>query len=387
MIGRRIGASAALAVLLFALLGVNAPAARAWTEQRTLDGAGGANGRTRGDVGRATASVIHRGQVHLFYAMRRGDHSRLRHAVFASPTRFETVDGTGEGVGATSHSVGGSIAAASYDGILHVIYEDVANGDLRHAWFDGGWRRETLDTLRQAEPYPDSDAGGVTAIVYDGILQVVYEDVHRGNLRLARFDGAAWMFSVLDGDDGPRGRTAHDVANGVSSGVWGGHLHVVYAECDPAYGCGLGWVRDAVWDGSRWTITRAYRVNAPAAPQLAVLGDDDVVAGGIRFDETCGSCETPSHFVVNRWDGASWLPAERVTAAWNFALGRAGTNAVAAADSFFGYSYYAWIDGELIEGPEARGQPIGVVSVGDGVWFFWSTYVDGRSLLAVSRGP
>lgn len=280
------------------------------------------------------------------------------------------------------------MAATSFAGTLHVFYEDVTNGDVRHAWFNGmRWRREVFAEPSSAAPDPAVDIGAIATTVHDGILHVVYQDGARGDLHHATFDGGAWASSVLDGEAGAPGTTDHDVANGVELDVWGGRLHALYGECDPAYDCSIGWARDSVWDGDTWSIERAFRMATPHAPQLAVIGRNEVVAGVMQPDVFCGPCETPTNFTMFRWAAGSWSFDQTVISAEVFHLESTGADAVAAVWSFFGDFYFTWSDGVLTDEPGAPGIPIGSIRVGDGVWFFWAVFRDGRYQLGVTRGP
>ena len=117
------------------------------------------------------------------------------------------------------------------------------------------------------------------ATVFGGRLEVFYLEQTGMDVRRASYDGTTWTFADLDGDSTLGGHTIHDVGYNLATGVWGGSLHVLYYEADPAYDGELGWVREADFDGSSWTYTRAFRANTIVPGKtlaLGVVADDDV---------------------------------------------------------------------------------------------------------------
>jgi hypothetical protein len=283
-----------------------------WTAPVVLDGAGGTNGRVDARIGEDTAAVTYGGVAHVFYSASSGAHSSLRQATFGGPAVFETLDGEGGGGGRTTNSVGRDVSATVFGGAIHVLYTADVGGNLRHAWFDGSaWSFETLDGRSTVGGRVDADVGGAsTATVFGGRLEVLYLDETDLDVRRASFDGATWTFSTLDGGSTHGGRTIHAVGFNLAAGIWGGALHVVYYEQDPAYGELLGWAREAVFDGGAWSYTRAFRVNTIIPGKtlaLGVVGDADVY---VAYNTTI---QGDPRLRWRHWDGVAWSDSSVLT--------------------------------------------------------------------------
>jgi len=66
-----------------------------------------------------------------------------------------------------------------FQGGLHLAYQDVSTGALRHAWYAGGWHVEVLDGNGSAYPghYASSNTGRFTSVLQYGTqLQLTYFD-------------------------------------------------------------------------------------------------------------------------------------------------------------------------------------------------------------------
>jgi hypothetical protein len=281
------------------------PAFASWTTPVVLDGAGGTNGRVNAPIGTDTAAARFGGVRHALYSEYVNGGYLLRHATLGAPAVFETLDGAGGASGRTSHSVGSDVSAAAFGGLLHVFYRDDTGGNLRHAWFDGSsWRFQTLDGASTTGGHVNSDVGqrSVT-VVFDGSLFVAYLDVAKADVRLARFDGTAWSFRTIDGDSTAGGLTTHEVGYNLDAKIWSGALHILYYERDPAYGEELGWVREARFDGAAWTYARDFRVNTIVLGKTLAVGaaaDDRVY---VAYNTTI---QGDPRLRWRLWDGASW---------------------------------------------------------------------------------
>ena len=132
-----------------------------------------------------------------------------------TPT-YATLDGAGGANGRTTDSVATDVSATMLDGVVHVFYRDDTTQDLRHAWFDGStWTFETLDGDSTLDGRTTRDVGGRSlGLVYRGRLNVFYADDTRGDIRRAVFDGSVWHYSVLDGNSTTGGRTTDTVGVG-----------------------------------------------------------------------------------------------------------------------------------------------------------------------------
>ena len=110
------------------------PGTYGWQFQ-DLDGPGvpGGNGRSSEPMqDDGSATIRYEGVPHVFY--RSG--GELRHA-WAPGTGwvFETLDGDGGADGRTANTVGGGASATTFNGEPHVFYVDATANRLRHAWY------------------------------------------------------------------------------------------------------------------------------------------------------------------------------------------------------------------------------------------------------------
>ena len=357
---RRLAILAAAAVWSATAAG-GAPASTAargttWTAPVVLDGAGGPNGRLSAPIGEDTTAVIYDGVVHLFYSAGIGERSVLRQATFGGPAMFETLDGEGGTAGRTTDSVGRDVSAAVYGGAVHVFYLNDTNGDLRHAWFGGSvWRFRTLDGASTRHGRIVADLGDASvATVYGGNLEVVYLDETGLDVRRASFDGSSWSFSDLDGDSTAGGHTGHEVGFNLGAAVWGGALHVLYYERDPAYGPDLGWVRETVLEGTTWTYSRAFRVSAILPGKTLAVG---VVAADDVYVAYNNVIQADVSLRWRRWNGGAWSESVLLARMFDGQVSARGVFAVAdnipslafSDPRTFGESaaYYSWSDGTV----------------------------------------
>ncbi len=286
-----------------------------WAAPVVLDGAGGPNGRVIAAIGEDTAAVIYDGVVHLFYSAAIGEGSVLRQATFGGSAMFETLDGEGGTAGRTTESVGSDVSAAVYGGAIHVFYLNDTNGDLRHAWFDGSaWRFRTLDGASTRHGRIVADLGDASvATQYGGRLEVLYLEETGLDVRRASYDGTSWSFSDLDGDSTAGGHTAHEVGFNLAAAIWGGALHVLYYERDPAYGPELGWVREVTLEGTSRTYSRAFRVNAIWPGKTLALG---VVAADEVYVAYNTVIQADVRLRWRRWGGGAWSDSSLLSGAF-----------------------------------------------------------------------
>ncbi len=102
-----------------------------------------------------------------------------------APTwQVETLESAGD-VGAYS------TLALSRGGVPHIAYLDSVAGDLRVARYDGfAWITETVDSKVGASPSIALDRAGFP--------RLSYYDIGTGSLRYARYDGLAWVTETVD---------------------------------------------------------------------------------------------------------------------------------------------------------------------------------------------
>jgi hypothetical protein len=366
---RRIGFAFAAALISMA---VTAIPARAWTSPELLDGAGGSNGRVIAPIGTDTAAVVYGGVAHVFYsAIVSGSH-RLRHGSLSASPTFERLDGAGGPNGRTTHDVGSDVSAAVFGAVMHVFYRDDTDGNLRHGWFDGTtWRFQTLDGTSTVGGRVDSDVGQSSATaIFGGKLEVLYLDAGNTDVRRASYDGTAWTFSTIDGDSTTSGHTIHEVGFSLQAGRWGGSLHVLYYERDPAYGAELGWVREAQFNGANWSYRRAFRVNTIVPGKTLAVGVVGATAVYVAYNTTI---QGDPRLRWRLWNGTAWsdssLLAEEqfgyVTAGAVFVV-VSGVPTLVFSDSYTGDTeYYTWSGGGVTSQSAVHtGWPTSAVVIG-----------------------
>ena len=372
-------------ILILALLLMAAPPASAgvtWTDPVVLDGSGGPNGRVNAFIGEDTAAVRYRRVTHLFYSAIGGARGVLRQATFRHPTVFRTIDGRGGTAGRTTSGVGSDVSASVYGGSIHVFYREAGAGDLRHAWFNGSrWRFRTLDGGSTVGGRIVADVGNRSvATVYGGRLEVVYLDETNLDVRRASYDGTTWTFSTVDGDSTAGGHTDHDVGYNLATGIWGGALHVLYYEADPAYddanGHQRGWVREARFDGGSWTYAQLFEVDAITAGKtlaLGVVADDRILLAYVTMSGTDA---------VLRWrrsHGVAWSDSAELSAAPNGSpSGRAlfaiadGIPTLTLCDWSVGCAdYFTWSHGTVKTQHAHTGDPGSSLLVGGVPRIYW----------------
>jgi hypothetical protein len=325
-----------------------------WNAPVVLDGAGGSDGRVTSQIAGDTAAVMYGGVAHVFYAAQSGGEWVLRHARFGPSPLFETLDGEGGGDGRTTYSVGSDVSAVVYGGEIHVFYLNDATGVLRHAFFTGTvWRFRNLDGASHRGGRIFADLGRASvATVFNGKLEVFYLEQTGMDVRRASYDGTTWTFQDLDGDSTIGGHTIHDVGYNLATGMWGGSLHVLYYEADPAYDGELGWVREADFDGSSWTYSRAFRANTIVPGKtlaLGVVADNDVYVAynttiqgdpRLRWRHSNGGVWSDSSFIAEVLYGDVSAPALFVVAG--------GYPTLAWYDpAWGGATYFIWTGGTV----------------------------------------
>src|SRR5207244_3386202 len=115
--------------------------------------------------------------------------------------------------------------------------------------------------------------------------------------------GTAWTFSTIDGDSTTSGHTIHEVGFNLQAGRWGGSLHVLYYERDPAYGAELGWVREAQFDGANWSYRRAFRVNTIVPGKTLAVGVVGATAVYVAYNTTI---QGDPRLRWRLWNGTAW---------------------------------------------------------------------------------
>jgi hypothetical protein len=219
-----------LAVALVIVMFFAAPSSAATTD--VVDGLAVGPDHIQARIAMDTASIVRDGVPWVFYGANPEYGFRLRLAKLGSTRTYRTLDGMGGPNGRTTDSVATDISATSFGRSVHVFYRDASTDALRHAWrSDGTWSFETLDGDSTASGRTTDDVGLHTvALIYRDRLHVFYQDVTTGDVRHAVYDGTTWHFSVLDGNGTSNGRTTARVGDAIAAGVWDSRLHVLYTE-------------------------------------------------------------------------------------------------------------------------------------------------------------
>jgi hypothetical protein len=274
----------------------------------TLDGAGGPGGRTLHDVGRASAAATYNGVLHLFYHDATGGDLRWGRQVGDTWT-FRTIDGAGGLNGRVRAYVGEDQAALVYGGTLHVFYYDRTHGDLRHGSYDGDvWSFETLDGAGGMQGRVDARVGlRLSATRFGGDLHLIYVSTSGGDVRHAAYNGTGWSFETLDGAGGSAGRIDANVGWNTAVAVFGSKLHVFYFHQDP--GCDpschvFGAIREATYTGTAWTFAHLASINCCHVDQS--LAPAKIARNNVYlFYENYGY--TTQNLRAQRWNGTSWV--------------------------------------------------------------------------------
>ena len=287
---RVIGGAMTLALLLTATTALAATS-------DVIDGIDGGGGRIQARIAGDTASVVRSGVPWVFYGANPEYGYRLRVAKLGNSPTYATLDGAGGANGRTTDSVGTDVSATMLDGIVHVFYTDDTTQDLRHAWFDGStWRFETLDGDSTLDGRTTRNVGGRSlGLVYRNRLNVFYADDTRGDIRRAVFDGSVWHYSVLDGNSTTGGRTTDTVGLAIRAGVWGSRLHVLYTQA-PA---GL---REAVIDRGRSATYSTVSAWGGESLGMLKVSDTEVL---IAYDAGGGCC-ADADILAGVWNGSTW---------------------------------------------------------------------------------
>jgi hypothetical protein len=159
----------------------------AWSYE-SLDGGPGAISTLNADLGTDPTTAVFNGILHVFY--RDTTNGNLRHA-WDHPTtgwRFENLEGSPSSVSQYDSDVGQMPTATVLGSTLQVYYYEPNGGNLRHAFSDAtGWHFENLDGAggNPSTRYNANVGWDPAAVAYQGHVQLIYYDVTNNNLRHA----------------------------------------------------------------------------------------------------------------------------------------------------------------------------------------------------------
>jgi hypothetical protein len=191
----------------------------------------------------------------------------------ATAWSVQTVDGSAGDVGSYCSLVLDS------NGIPHVCYYDLANGDLKYAKRAGsGWSVMAVDQVG------DVGTHGSLGLDSNGNPRISYYDATNGDLKYAMWTGSSWVVEVVDsaGDVGLHSSLAVDS---------GGNAHVSY------YDASNGDLKYARWTGSGWSVTVVDQAgNVGRYTSLALdaggsphIGYHDGTNGDLKYARLTGS--------------------------------------------------------------------------------------------------
>ena len=296
-------------MLTLGLLAISSTVATAATSE-VVDGLGGGGGHIRARIAPDTASIVRAGAPWVFYGANPEYGYRLRLARLGPAPTFVTLDGVGGANGRTNHSVATDVSATAHAGVVHVFYRDDTAQDLRHGWFDGSaWAFETLDGDSTLGGRTSHDVGGRSvALVYRDKLNVIYADESTDDVRRAVFDGSVWRYSVVDGNRATDGRTTEPVGAAIRAGVWDSRLHILYTVAPSG-------LREATIDRGRSAAYATISSSGGSSLGLLEVSETQVL---IAYDATIGSCCDGGFGPVSAgvWDGSTWSvdrPVSRIT--------------------------------------------------------------------------
>ena len=197
---------------------------KVWVK-RTIDGAGGSQGRTNLPISGALSTCVNgtgtKQTLHIFYAD--GVDRDLRYAKFDGKTfTYEIVDGNGPQVNSydspirvrTASDVNVSSACIASAGGVQVFYRDESQGILLGAVKGKSaknWTYELVDGDRKIDGRTTGDVafslkavfdGKNTYVIYDAVLDINQrEQVTEGEIRLAtrsNFSPVSWSYRILE---------------------------------------------------------------------------------------------------------------------------------------------------------------------------------------------
>lgn len=180
-------------------------------------------------TGQSVAALTFGGVAHAFYGDATGNLVHVWRS--GSSWAFERLDGPNSTkTGRIADQVNNHISAVLYQGLPHVFYQDVTNGRLRHSFFTGtSWRAEYLDVA--------TNVGSFTSAVATpnrgNQLNVFYRDEGNKRLRHAWWNGTSWSFESLDGPGvaGGNGRKANFTGQYTAAfAIGGSDPHVMYYD-------------------------------------------------------------------------------------------------------------------------------------------------------------
>jgi len=199
----------------------------------TLDGNGGTDGRINSNTGQTPSATVHNNNLHVFYHdVSGGDLREAKWDGILQTWNFQTLDGTAGSLGKYNTNLGYEPFSLTFGSSLQLFYYDSTNGNLRHAWNNGGsWSFENIDGDPGSIGRYNSNLGRATfGTVYNNTLQIYYYDAQQGNLRHAWADSMGWHFENLEGDPGSVSRFNSNVGLGGSATVYNGSLQLYYYD-------------------------------------------------------------------------------------------------------------------------------------------------------------
>ncbi len=284
-----------------------------------FDGAGATTtGATSDDVGTNVSEVQWNGQIQVFYY----DVSAhvLRHAWLNNGQWvIENLDGTSSAVSKTSGDFGRNVQAVVWNNQLQLFYYDATNHALRHAWWaNGQWNFEAFDGTANAVSRYVSNVGdgtSMSAIVWNGQIQLYYYDATNHALRHAWWANGQWNFEAFDGTALSVGKSTDDSGRAVSATIYQNQLELFYYDATSGSLKHAWWPGDGHWyfellDGEASqtgtsTVLGNY-INAGEQIATNVVNDNIFV---FYYDDATGFQGHTSSWRIAYWKGGTWNQA------------------------------------------------------------------------------
>lgn len=233
------------------------PASAATWDFESLDSAVGGGAANFG-----SATTVYNNQLHTFYYGANGTQRMLRHAWYDGTWHSEILD--------SPLSYGYAPASVVLGGQLHIFNSAVlrdannvpiSSSWLRHGWYDGStWQFETLEPLA-----PNTQSGyGTSAVIYNNQLHVI--DGRRASgvstVRHSVFNGTSWQYEVIESN------VSACCSFGSATVVFNNQLHTFYEGATGTRGL----LRHAWYDGSWHSETLDNPTSFGFSPAALVTG-------------------------------------------------------------------------------------------------------------------
>ena len=155
---------------------------------------------------------------------------------------------------------------------LICVYQ--SNGSVHVSYLSAGgqWTADAFITLGDGQ-YLDGIYGSPALVVFSNTLFCLYQVYgHPGNLRVATYDGSAWV--QVGGKNVNLPKVVPGMCFSPAAAVLGNKLYVLYQKYDGDGDTGNGTLTGTTFDGTTWASLGDIADNAMSASPAAVIGAD-----------------------------------------------------------------------------------------------------------------